>query len=216
MGMTKALISGGLLLLAASVAACGAAPTPQLVASSPKLVSSGGTASSGVANGPVVVEAVYLTLEVSDPEGAAGEAARLACGYGGYENDRFAWQTDGGRAVAQEILVPLERSNDFLARLLQLGRKTQESSVRHPYGFYGPGNGWTEFSIQYMPREYLLEGGHSFARDIERAIWSFAAKAAAFFVQAAASLMIAGAIVIPSAMMAVGVVTTIRWLFRGK
>jgi hypothetical protein len=112
--------------------------------------------------------------------------------------------------------VPLERSDDFLARLLQLGRKTRESSTRRIENSYGPGNGWTEFSIQYIPRQYSIEWDHPFIRDCERTAWSYAIGAAAFIVKAAASLLLALAVVFPCVMMAVGVVTTISWLFRGK
>ncbi|MBN1438167.1 MAG: hypothetical protein JW929_02050 [Anaerolineales bacterium] len=216
MGTSKILLSGGLLLAAAAAATCGAVKTYGAAGSDPKLVSSGGSVPYGTADGPVVVEAVYLTLEAGDPDAAAAEAARLARMYGGYEADRISWPAEGGKAVAQEIFVPLGRSDDFLARLLNMGCGIRESGTSRSFGYSGPGEGWAEFSIQYLPRRYPYAWDPGIERNLERAFFEFAAKAAAFFVQAAASLLVACMVVIPCAMMAVGFVTTIRWLMRGK
>ena len=119
---------GWFVLLGVFLAACANAEAPTLVASFP-LRSSTDNSSRGVAGNPVVVETIFLTLEVDSPDRAADQAERLAVGYGGYETNRYAWNSDGGRTVSQEIFVPLDRADSLHMHLLQMGRKIQESVV---------------------------------------------------------------------------------------
>jgi hypothetical protein len=213
--------TGWWVLLGALTAACGAAPapqvaqvaqTPQMVASFP-VVSSAGNSTAADPDGPVVVETVYLELEVYDPDDAAREAARLAGGYGGYETDRYGWYADGGRAVSQEILVPFDQADAFRSRLLQLGWARSESAVRHPEGDDSPWHCWTQFSIRYVSAERPVvvwrdSPFHLFAL----AVCGFVVQVAAFLAELAAALLLAALVVIPCVWMAVGAVTTIRWL----
>jgi len=203
----------GLVLLGAFTVACGAAPTPQRVASYPRSPS-WGNVPSAVSDGLLVVETVYLTLEVNDPTEAAETAARWAVGYGGYENNRYTWQADGGRAVSQEIFISVDQSENLFQRLVQTGWKKQASIVRHPENPYSSGYGWAEFSIQYLPYGPAADWRNPLMEQIREAICRFAVGAAAFLMQAAASLLVAIALVIPCVLMVVGAVTLIRWLFR--
>ncbi len=204
---------GSIVLLGAFVAACGAAPTPKQVASFPNLPS-GENSSLAVTDRPVVLETVYLVMEVNDPDEAAEKAARLAYGYGGYENNRYAWIADDGRAVSQEIFVPLDQAENFRARLLQLGWKTDESIIRHPEDMYGTGYGWAQFSIQFLPFRHAIEWNNPLEDRFLQAICGFIVGAAVVLVRAAASLLLAAIVVIPIVLMVVGAFTSVRWLFR--
>jgi len=211
---------GWIMLLGVFITSCAKAQVPTLVASYP-MPSPGGNSSEGIKDGPVVVETVYLTLEVSDPDGAAEKTARLAYGYGGYEADRYAWDAEEGRTVSQEIFVPLDQSDNLHARLLQMGWKNRESVVRHSNSWYGPGQDWAQFSIQFLPARRTVDWGDSFddwrqshGEDFLSSVCRFFVEAATVLKQFIASLLLAAAVVIPCVMMIVGVVTTIRWLFR--
>jgi hypothetical protein len=213
MRIQKRWVVGWIVLLGAFVASCGKAQAPMLVASYP-LSSSEGNSSRGIMDGPLVIETVYLTLEVNDPDGAAETAARLADGYGGYEADRYAWDGEDGRTVAQEVFVPIDQSDNLHTRLLQMGRKNRESVVRQSDAWYGPGYGWAQFSIQYLPSRHAAEWDHSFEEDLLSSICRFFVEAATVLKQLLASLLLAAAVVISCVMMIVGAVTTIRWLVR--
>ncbi|MBN2085220.1 MAG: hypothetical protein JW748_08325 [Anaerolineales bacterium] len=204
---------GWIVLAGAFTVSCAKAQAPTRVASYP-LPSSGGISSGGIADGLIVVETVYLTLEVGDPDGAAEKAAGLAYGYGGYEADRYAWQVMDGRTVSQEIFVPIDRSDDLHTRLLQMGRKDRDSLVRHSSGWYGPGEGWAQFSIQYRTGPPEIEWDPSGMEDFLNSVWRFFEGAAAFLMKIVAALLLAAAVVIPCLMMIVGIVTTVRWLLR--
>jgi hypothetical protein len=208
------------LLLEVLVTSCARAQAPTLVASYP-LSSSGGNSARAAMGGPVVVETVALAFEVGDPEGAADTAARLANGCGGYEADRYAWNSDGGRVVSQEIFVPIDRSNDLHARLLQMGWKNRESDIRRSNSWSGPGEGWAQYSIQFLPAWQKVEWngstddwGHSHMEKFLGSICRFFGEAAAVIKQLMASLLLAAAVVIPCVLMIVGIATTIRWLFN--
>jgi hypothetical protein len=202
-----------MVVLGAVATACGAAPTPLVVASYPK-VPSGGNSSVAFADGPGIVETVYLVLEVDNPDGAAENAAQLAYGYGGYETDRYAWFADGGRAVSQEIFVPIDQAVALHARLLKMGRKNQDSGVRAPETMYGSGYDWAQFSIQYLPYRRTIEWHSSPGELFFQATCGFAARAAAVLVQVVASVLLAIAVVAPCGLIVVGAVTSIRWLLR--
>jgi hypothetical protein len=208
-----------LIVLGVLGSACGAAPesraaqTPQLVAAYPRAAAGEGSAQADP-DGPVVWESVYLTLEVDDPEGAAGEAARAARGYGGYEAARYGWPAEGGRAVSQEIFVPAVRAEDFRRRLLQLGWKNEESVARRSDAGYGFEYGWTEFSIRYLPAERIYVGKPAFSEEILRAFCGWALQAALVLLHTAASILLAAAVAVPFLLMIVGAVTTVRWLLR--
>lgn len=204
---------GSMVLLGAFVAGCGTGPTPQLVASYP-LWPSGGIPFLSVGDGPVVMEIVYLTLEVKDPDEAAEKAARLANGCGGHENNRYAWYSEDGRAVSQEIFVPIDQAENLRVRLLQLGWKDRESIVRHSEDKYGPGYGWAQFSIQYLPLRHAIEWDDRMEGRFFQAICSFVIGAAAVIGQIAASLLLAIVVVTPCGLMIVGAFTTMRWLLR--
>ena len=212
MKIQKHWMIGWIVLLGAFAASCAKAQAPTLVASYP-IASSGGNSPRTFMDGPVVVETVYLTLEVSDPDGAAEETAHLAYEYGGYEGDRDAWYADGGRIVSQNIFMPLDRSDAFYARLWQMGWKEKESVTRHTDAGYGHPESWAQFSIQYRIR-HETDWDHPHGEDFLRWMCGFFEGAAAFLAQLAASLLLAAAIVIPGVMLIVGIVTTIRWLFR--
>ncbi len=208
----KRWMIGWIVWLGALAASCAPAQAPTLVASYPK-VSAGGNSPGMFADGPVVVENVCLTLEVGDLDGAAEEAARWAFEYGGYESGRYAWQAGEGRIVSQEIFVPLDRSDTFHTRLLQMGWKEKESVTRHSEGGYSHPESWAQFSIQYRIRH---EAGwdHPHGDDFLRWVCGFFEGAAAFLSQMAVSLILAAAILIPGVFIIVGAVTTIRWLLK--
>jgi hypothetical protein len=207
----KRWMIGWIVLLGAFAASCAKAQAPTLVASYPK-DTSGGNPPRAYTGGPVVVETVSLTLAVDDPDGAAEEAARWAYEYGGYESGRYAWQAEEGRIISQEIFVPLDRSEALHARLLQMGRKENESVARQSEGGYRP-ESWAQFSIQYQARPDA-GWGHRHGGDFLRWVCGFFGGAAAFLSQLAVSLLLAAAIVIPGVFFIVGVITTVRWLFR--
>jgi hypothetical protein len=213
MKIQKRWMIGWIVLLGTFFTACGSAQAPTLVASYPKL-STGEDFSSAAIEGPVVLETVYLALEVNDPEGAAEKAAWMAYGYGGCETSRYAWYADGGLAVSQEILVPLDQSENLRARLLQMGWKTDESVVRHSDSWFGPGDGRAQFSIQYLPARYEIEWDHSHVEDFLSSVCRFFMETAVVFKQFMASLLLAAAVVIPIFLMIVGAFTTVRWLFK--
>lgn len=206
-------------ICAALAAACGSAPspqtaqTPQLVAAYPKPPSALPAAQSDP-DGPVVWECVYLTLQVSDPEGAADAAARSANRYGGYENNRYAWWSNAGRTVAQELYVPLYQAEKLRAELISMGGLANQSIVRHPGDAYPPGESWTQFSVQYIPLREPVVYDDPQAEWIGRALCTLAARAIIQMGRLAAALLIAAAVVIPCVLMAVGAVTTVRWILQ--
>ncbi len=215
----KSWVVGWIMLLGALVSSCAKAQVPTLVASYPK--PSGGNSSWEKKDGPVVVETVDLMLEVSDPDGAAEKTARLAYGYGGYEADRYGWDAEDGRNVSQEIYVPLDQSDNLHTRLLQMGWKNRESVVRHSNSWYGPGQGWAQFSIRFLPARQTVDWGdsfddwgHSHGENFLIPVRRFFVEAATVIKQLIASLLLAAAVVIPSTLMIVGMVTTARWFFR--
>jgi hypothetical protein len=212
MKIRRCWMIGWIVLLGAFAASCAQAQAPTLVASYPK-DSSGGNPPRVFVDGPVVVETVSLTLAVSDPDGAAEETARWAYEYGGYESGRYAWQAGDGRIVSQEIFLPLNRSDAFHERLLQMGWKENESITRHTDAGYGHLESWAQFSIQYRTRP---EAGwnHPHGEDFLRWVCGYFEGAAVFLSQLAVSLLLAAAIVIPGVFIIVGGITTIRWLFR--
>jgi hypothetical protein len=220
MRFQKRFVRIWIVLLSMCLTACGADKALTLVASYPKS-SSGGSALSAAAGGPVVVETVYLTLEMDNPEGAADSAARLVHGYGGYEADQYAWDSDDGRTVSQELFVPLGQAENLRLRLLQMGRTVRDSVVRDSTYGYLPGDGWAQFSIQYLPLRHTVEWDHSFDDWDHAYREDFLSKICAFFQQAAAvglqwlaAFLLAAAVVIPCAWMGIGAVASIRWLFR--
>jgi hypothetical protein len=203
----------------ALASACGSAPspqtaqTPQLVAAYPKPPSALSAAQSDP-DGPVVWECVYLTLQVDDPEGAADAAARSANRYGGYENNRYAWWSDAGRTVAQELYVPLYQAEKLRAELISMGGLANQSVVRHPWDAYPPGESWTQFSVQYIPLCEPVVYDDPHVEWIGRALCTLAARAIIRMGRLAAALLLAAAVVVPCVLMAVGAVTTIRWILR--
>ena len=220
MKVHKYCLAGWIVLVGAFIAACGSAQAPTLVASYPK-PTSGSHSSAAIADGPVVVETVYLALEVQDPDNAAGQTARLANGYGGYEADRYGWESGDGRTVYQEIFIPLEQAENFRLRLLQMGWKNRESVVRHSSVWHGAGEGWAQFSIQFLPARQTIDGGDSYDPREHSHVKDFLSSVCRFFVEAAvvrkrliASLLLAAAVAIPCVMMIVGIIATIRWIFR--
>jgi hypothetical protein len=213
MRFQKRWVIGWMVLLGGMLAACGAAPTPRRVASYPKLPS-GGNSSLAVADGPIVIETVFLAFEVNDPDEAAEKAAHLAYEYGGYENNRYGWYTDGGRAVSQEIFTPLDQADILRDRLLQMGRKNQESVARNPDGGYGYGSAWAQFSIEYLPLRPAIEWNNPPAGEFLRAICGFADEAATALGQVAFSFLLVALVLTPCGLMVVGAITLIRWLFR--
>ena len=213
-------VLGGILLLGAFLAACAQAQAPTLVASYP-LTSSVGDSSRSSTGNPVVVETVYLSLEVKSPDGAADQAQRLAVGYGGYETQRYGWNSDGVRNISQEILIPLDRAESLRSRLLEMGRKTREETVRTSKPWYGPGDAWAQFSIQYLEARSSSDWDrtrpdwdYSFKEDILNPVCAFLQALASIAAQWAAAFLIAAAVVIPCLWMLLGAVTSIRWLFR--
>jgi hypothetical protein len=197
---------GELALLAAWTAACGAAPTPQQVAAYPRIPSGGNSA-----DGPWVGETVYLTLAVDNPAAAADQAAGLAYGSGGYENNRYAWEADGGRAVSQIIFVPVERAEEFRLRLSGLGWKKSESQVGGAGDPYIAGAEWTEFSIQYFPRRPEPHWNGPSFEQLQHGICGILGEAATFFSQAAASLLLIISVVLPCGLMIIGAAAVVRW-----
>ena len=212
--------TGWYAVIAVLAAACGAAPAP-MAAATPQMVAafpagpSGNLSPAGDPDGPAVAETVYLELEVSDPDGAAAEAARLARMYGGYETDRYGWFADGGRVVSQEILVPSGEADTFRSRLVQLGWKRSESVTRRPEGYDDPWYRWTQFSIRFVSEQRPVDGWHGSPFDwIALAVCGFLLEAAAVLARLIGALLLAAAVVIPCIWMIVGAVTTVRWLSK--
>jgi hypothetical protein len=206
-------------ICAALAAACGSAPlpqsaqTPRLVAAYPQPPSALSAAQSDP-DGPVVRECVYLILQVDYPEGAADAAARSANRYGGYENNRYAWWSDGGRTVVQELYVPICQAEKLRAELISMGGLTSQSVVRHPWDAYPPGESWTQFSVQYIPFHEPVVYDDPQWELFGRALCALAARAIIQMGRLAAGLLLAAAVALPCFLMAVGAVTTVRWILR--
>jgi hypothetical protein len=209
-----------IILLSMGAAACGAEKAAVLVASYPR-ASAGGRTFSVAADGPVVVETIFLTLEVNDPESAAESAAHLADGYGGYEGNRYAWDSGYGRTLSQEIFVPLDQAESLRMRLRQMGRTIEESIVRDSAAGYHPGESWAQFSTQYRIRPETADWNdwetgqtqHPERTDYFKHFCGFVEDAAAFLLQMGGGFLLAACFVIPLCLMIAGAIALIRRLF---
>lgn len=151
------------VLLAALLAACSPAASPQLIAAAPK--------NTPIARYPAAPDIRYqseIWLQVSDVERTARAVSQTAVQLGGYLASSSTWYSGSGQAMTLELAVPGSAFERLRAYILSSGQVLEEQLTGKPSD---PGRPieLTQFSTIYL---HLLPAPTAWAPPADPSGWN--------------------------------------------